>query len=268
MRNLLKRFNGVMLIFSLSLLVMLTTSCRDAKLKVAIESANKQCPVKMGEFGKITSIVYDGRNVIYTFNVDEIYTNIKALKEQPENLKSSMAIMFQNPNKEVKTLLDLIVKCNAGLQMVYVGKNSGDKVECELTAGELNEAINANINSSKSDLIKLETQIKMANLQFPLKASEEITIEKMELSNEAVIYLCSVDEKACNIDLIEENHETVKQGIVDELSNKTDQPTQLFIKYCTDCNRNIVYRYIGNQSGTQYDVVVTVPELKELLKNK
>lgn len=256
-----------MLIFSLSLLIMLTTSCQDAKLKIAIESANKQCPVEMGEFGKITSIVYDGHNVVYTFNMDETYTNIKVLKEQPENLKSSMAIMFQNPSKEVKTLLNLIVKCNAGLQIIYVGKDSGDKVECELTTEELKEVLNTDINSSKSNLLKLEAQIKMANLQFPAKASEEVTIEKMELSNESVIYLCSIDENVCNIDLIEENHDTVKQGIVDELSGKTDQPTQLFIKYCTDCNRNIVYRYIGNQSGNQYDVVITVPELKELLKD-
>ena len=133
MRNLLKRSNRVMLFFSLSLLIMITTSCQDIKLKVAIESANKQCPVEMGEFGKITSIVYDGQNVVYTFNVDEVYTNIKTLKEHPENLKSSMTIMFQNPTKDVKALLDLVIKCNAGLKMIYIGKDSGDKVECELT---------------------------------------------------------------------------------------------------------------------------------------
>ena len=110
MRNLLKRSNRVMLFFSLSLLIMITTSCQDIKLKVAIESANKQCPVEMGEFGKITSIVYDGQNVVYTFNVDEVYTNIKTLKEHPESLKSSMTIMFQNPTKDVKALLDLVIK--------------------------------------------------------------------------------------------------------------------------------------------------------------
>ena len=104
MRNLLKRSNRVMLFFSLSLLIMITTSCQDVKLKVAIESANKQCPMEMGEFGKTTSIVYDGQNVVYTFNVDEVYTNIKTLKEHPENLKSSMTIMFQNPTKDVKAL--------------------------------------------------------------------------------------------------------------------------------------------------------------------
>ncbi len=122
MRNLLKRSNRVMLFFSLSLLIMITTSCQDIKLKVAIESANKQCPVEMGEFGKITSIVYDGQNVVYTFNVDEVYTNIKTLKEHPESLKSSMTIMFQNPTKDVKALLDLVIKCNAGLKMIYIAK--------------------------------------------------------------------------------------------------------------------------------------------------
>ena len=162
MWHLLKRSNRVMLYVSLSLLIMITTSCQDVKLKVAIESANKQCPVEMGEFGKITSIVYDGQNVVYTFNVDEVYTNIKTLKEHPENLKSSMAIMFQNPTKDVKALLDLVIKCNAGLKMIYIGKDSGDKVECELTTEELKEILNTDISSSQSDLTKLETQIEMA----------------------------------------------------------------------------------------------------------
>ena len=42
----------------------------------------------------------------------------------------------------------------------------------------------------------------------------------------------------------------------------------LFIKCCVNCNRNIVYRYIGKQSEDQHDVVITVSELKDLLKKE
>ena len=89
----------------------------------------------------------------------------------------------------------------------------------------------------------------------------------MLLNNESVIYLCRLDEDMYDINLIKENHNTVKQGIIEELSGES-QPMQLFIKYCVNCNRNIVYRYIGNQSETQYDVIVTAHELKEILKDK
>lgn len=267
MWNLLKSSNRIMLLVSLSILAMITTSCQDLKLKAVIRSANKQCPIDIDGFGKITSIAYDGQNVVYTFNVDETYTNIKTLKEHPENLKSSMAIMLQNPTKDAKVLLHLVIKCNAGLKMIYVGKDSGDQVEGELSTEELNEILNTDISLLQSDLTKLETQIKIANLQFPLKAREGITVEKMLLNNESVIYLCRLDEDMYDINLIKENHNTVKQGIIEELSGES-QPMQLFIKYCVNCNRNIVYRYIGNQSETQYDVIATAHELKEILKDK
>ena len=105
---------------SLSLLMMLTTGCQEIKLKAGIEAANKQCPIDMGETGKITSIVYDGENVVYTFYLNEEAANIKTLQKNPESMKTSLKIMFQNPNKEVKSLLDLVVKCKAGLQMIYI----------------------------------------------------------------------------------------------------------------------------------------------------
>ena len=184
MEKLVRRPNAVILFISLSLLIMLTTGCQEIKLKAAIEVANKQCPMEMGEAGKITSIVFDGENVVYTFYLNEEIANIKALQKNPESMKTSLKTMFQNPSKEVKTLLDL------------------------------------------------------------------------------------VDEDLCDMDQIEANAVEVKKGIVETLADQTDIATQLFIKYCVNCNRNITYRYIGNQSEVQHDVVITVSELKDLLKKE
>ena len=96
-----------------------------------------------------------------------------------------------------------------------------------------------------------------------MKASEEVIIEKVELNDEAVIYICRVDEDLCDMDQIEANAVEVKKGIVETLADQTDIATQLFIKYCVNCNRNI-----GNQSEVQHDVVITVSELKDLLKKE
>lgn len=268
MEKLVRRPNAVILFISLSLLIMLTTGCQEIKLKAAIEVANKQCPMEMGEAGKITSIVFYGENVVYTFYLNEEIANIKALQKNPESMKTSLKTMFQNPSKEVKTLLDLVVKCKAGLQMIFIGKDSGEQVVCELTTDEIKEALNADVNASESELAKLESQVHMANLQFPMKASEEVIIEKVELNDKAVIYICRVDEDLCDMDQIEANAVEVKKGIVETLADQTDIATQLFIKYCVNCNRNITYRYIGNQSEVQHDVVITVSELKDLLKKE
>ena len=192
MEKLVRRPNAVILFISLSLLMMLTTGCQEIKLKAGIEAANKQCPIDMGETGKITSIVYDGENVVYTFYLNEEAANIKTLQKNPESMKTSLKIMFQNPNKEVKSLL----------------------------------------------------------------------------SDEAVIYICRVDEDLCDMNQIKANAAEVKQGIIETLGNQTDLATQLFIKSCVNCDRNIVYRYIGKQSEAQHDVVITVPELKDMLKKE
>ena len=248
MEKLVRRPNAVILFISLSLLMMLTTGCQEIKLKAGIEAANKQCPIDMGETGKITSIVYDGENVVYTFYLNEEAANIKTLQKNPESMKTSLKIMFQNPNKEVKSLLDLVVKCKAGLQMIYIGKDSGEQVVCELTTDEIKEILNKDVDTTESDLAKLETQVQMANLQFPIQASEDVLIEKIELSDEAVIYICRVDEDLCDMNQIKANAAEVKQGIIETLGNQTDLATQLFIKSCVNCDRNIVYRYIGTQS--------------------
>ena len=65
--------------------------------------------------------------------------------------------------------------------MIYIGKDSGEQVVCELTTDEIKEILNKDVDTTESDLAKLETQVQMANLQFPIQASEDVLIEKIEL---------------------------------------------------------------------------------------
>lgn len=267
--NLLKKSSGLMLLCSVSLLMIVMTGCQEAKLKTVIGIANKQCPLDMGEVGNITSIIYDGDNVVYTLNMNEEITNIKILKDNPESMKSSIKMMFQNPAADVKEMLKLMAKCNSGLHMIFVGNKSGEQAVCELTAEELKEVINTNADPAQSGQTKLEAQLKIANLQFPMQASEEVVVEKIEIIGESVVYICSVDEELCPISQIEENAAEVKEGIVSTLASQTDPATQIFIKTCVENNKNITYRYIGKDSGKQYDVVIPVSDLKKMLiKNK
>ena len=239
------------------------TGCQEAKLKTVIAVANKQCPIDMGAVGTITSIIYDGNNVVYTLNMNEEITNIKILKDNPESMKSSIKMMFQNPAADVKEMLKLMAKCNSGLHMIFVGNKSGEQAVCELTAEELKEVINTNADPAQSGQTKLEAQLKMANLQFPMQASE-----KIEVIGESVVYICSVDEELCPISQIEENAAEVKEGIVSMLASQTDPATQLFIKTCVNNNKNIMYRYIGKESGKQHDVVIPVSDLKKMFIKK
>lgn len=267
-RNLVKKSYGLVLLCSLSLLMVLISSCQQSKLKAVIAVANKQCPIDMGEVGTVTSITYDGDNVVYTLNMNENFTDISVLKDNPESMKESIKIMFGNPSKEVKQLLELVAECNAGLEMRFVGKDSGEQAVCGLTTEELKETLKSDADPSQSESSKLEAQVKMANLQFPMQASDEIIVEKIEIIDDAVTYLCVVDEDLCPVKQIEANAVEVKKGIVATLAGQADAATQLFLQTCINCDKNVTYRYTGKQSGAQYDVVITVPELKKMIIKK
>ena len=75
-QNVLKKSYGFVLLCSLLLLMVSISSCQESKLKAIVTIANKQCPMDMGEVGTITSITYDGSNVVYTLNMNESITEI------------------------------------------------------------------------------------------------------------------------------------------------------------------------------------------------
>lgn len=264
MQNILSKLNKAVILCALLLAMGLMSSCQKTKLKTMVEITNKQCPMSLGEVGEITSIAYDGDNVVYTFSMNEEMINFEVLKENPGSIKASIATMFQNPSPNVKEMLDLVVKCQSGIQFIYRGKSSGEEVRCRMTPDELKDIMNKEVDAAESDLAKLEMQLKMANLQFPLQASEEVTIEKVLLSDESVVYTCRINEKACDIQTLTDRKDNVKEEIAKTLSDKSNAAMQLFIKYCLNCNKNIVYRYVGDQSGKQCDVLFSTSELKEL----
>lgn len=267
-RNLLKKSFGLVLLCSLLLSLVSVSSCQQSKLKAMVAIANKQCPMTLGDVGTITSIVYDGSNVVYTLNMNEEFTNIAVLKKNPENMKESIQSMFMNPAPGVKEMLTLVVDSKSGLEMIFVGKDSGEKVVCQLSTEELKNILQAETDPQQNERAKLEAQVKMANLQFPMQASDEVVIEKMEIESESVTYICKVDENLCPISQIEENAQKVKEGIVANLAAQTDAATQLFIQICINNNKNVTYRYIGSESGSQYDIVVSIPELKKMIIEK
>ena len=63
MRNIIKNLGSIMLLTCLSL-ILLTGCSRKSQLKLAIEMANKQCPMSIGTTGEISSITFDGTDVI------------------------------------------------------------------------------------------------------------------------------------------------------------------------------------------------------------
>ena len=68
---------GKTVLFACLSLMLLTACSQKSKLKMAIEIANKQCPMSMGTAGEVSSIVFDGTNVVYSMLMNEDYADLR-----------------------------------------------------------------------------------------------------------------------------------------------------------------------------------------------
>ena len=141
MKNMFKNA-GKMVLFTCLSLMLLTACGQKSKLKLAIAAANKQCPMDMGASGEISSITFDGSDVVYVLLMNESFLNIDALKENPDAMKSAVTVMFGNPQGSIKEMLDLVVGTDSGIKFIYKGKTSGNEVECYLTTQDLKDILN------------------------------------------------------------------------------------------------------------------------------
>ena len=115
MRNIIKNLGSIMLLTCLSL-ILLTGCSRKSQLKLAIEMANKQCPMSIGTTGEISSITFDGTDVIYSLLMNEDYLDLDALGKNTDAMKSAVMVMFKNPKGEIKSMLEMVVDTKSGIR--------------------------------------------------------------------------------------------------------------------------------------------------------
>lgn len=265
MQSIIKNSAKVMLLACVSLIMLTGCSDKKSQLKLGIQIANKQCPIKVGAAGEVTSITFDDKDVIYAMSMDEDYANLEALEKNPESMKSAVSAMFRNPQGDIKKMLDLVVETNSGVKFIYKGKTSGKEVECYLTTEDLKELLNSKMSAKESNQKKLEELVNITNVSCPMTIDEATVMEKLEIEGDNVVYLYKVDEDMVDVDALESNKEEMKQGIKNSL-NVADPSLKSFLEACLNDKKNLVYRYTGNTSGNSMECVLEVSEIKELLK--
>ena len=263
MKNMLKNAGKMMVLTCLSL--MLLTACgQKSKLKLAIEIANKQCPMDMGASGEISSITFDGSDVIYVMIMNESILNMDALKENPDAMKSAVTAMFGNPQGTIKEMLDLVVSTGSGMKFIYKGKASGKEVECYLTTQDLKDILNGGLTAEGSDKKKLEEQVRMTNVSCPMQVDEATTLDKSTIESDRVLYHYTIDESVVQVAALKENAEQMKANVKNSL-NTSDPALRMFLEACVKCDKGVGYLYEGNNSGETLEISFGVSEIKALL---
>ncbi len=104
-------------------------------LESEIEGINKICPYSLGGIGEITSAEIDNGNLLYNISVKQGAINL----ETPDLHKKSMKDMLSNPNKDMKQMLELLVKENYGLCYAFTEEGTDKTMKINFTAEEIKE---------------------------------------------------------------------------------------------------------------------------------
>lgn len=226
--------------------------------------ANKECPMAMGESGEVSSITFNGTDVVYILTMNEDYINLDALGKTPEAMKSAVTAIFRNPKGDTRTMLELVIETNSGIEFTYKGAISGKEVKCHLGTEELNFLLNVNITEKENEQKKLEELVNMTNISCPMNMDESTVLDKLTIEPDKVVYHYTIDEKELDIASLKGNTEEMKQNVRGSLS-VSDPALKLFLEACVKNNKALSYSYTGNTSGENIELFFSVAEVKTLL---
>ena len=245
------------------MMILAGCSAQENKLAKIVKEANKQCPIEMEIGFSIERIAYENGNVVFTYVLNDEIVNVGNLKKNPDLLKQSVTASLSNPKGDVKALLDLATEENVSLHFVFKGKQKGEIVDVSLTPDELKTAANS---PSVTPEEKLKANVEAANATFPQVVDPSITVEKMVLEGSNVVYYYKVDEDIVGIDKLKSSSDGLKSNVRSALTFG-GQAMAIFIEMVLDTDRGIVYRYVGNKSGEQLEILFAPDELREILKS-
>lgn len=248
----------------LLVLCLLLAGCsQKTKLEAGIESANKQCPISLGEAGEVTSISFDGTDVLYEISVDDAYLNLDALSKSPESMKAGIGAMLSNPKGDVKKTLELVVEAGSGIKYTYKGKTSGKEASCYLNTEELKKLLHVNLSQADIDRQQLEELVNLTNVSLPMSVDEATRLDKLSIEAEQVVYDYTIDETKVKMSVLKENEGQLKSQIKSSWS-LGDASMKMFMEACVKCGKGIGYRYVGDASGEVLYISFEASELKAL----
>lgn len=243
-------------LFSILAITIGMSSCQsvaEQKLKKAIEQANKSCPLDMGMVGQITSMKYDSdtKYVINTVLTDEDVVDLVYLNENKNEAVSAMKLALDQ-NEDTRKMLKLMTEAGAGMTYIYEGNLSGTICEVSLSPEEIKDLYENPVSEDVKYKMIIKTAVENEGSRCPYTIDEGLEMVSVEDDGENVIYTCSADEELFDMDLMESMKGDLKGSIAETLN---DLSAQDFIKALRQENHGIIYRYVGNKTGKQVDIV-------------
>lgn len=257
----MKRTNALL---SVLVLIFLTAaiSCGNSdrnRLRLNVEQLNAECPLSMGDIGVMESSRYntDKNIVTFTYALSDENLNLKGLAQASEHQKLVLGAFLRTDGKEI---LDMLVKADASLELVYKAMQSRDSVSVTLWPDELKEMAETQ-NEVLDDRSQLEHIVAISNAQCPQVIDEGITLTSARLEGDFMVFYYTYDSDMMTIDssLVDELKSAMKQELAAEMAQPAGESQLKLMKQC-----GMGFRYIYSPSGSDAETIVVDIEPHEV----
>ena len=105
--------------------------------------------------------------------------------------------------------------------------------------------------------------MKAERANLPMQIGEGIVMTDYSLDGENIVITAEMDENLYSIDELNANISAVKNSMIKDGVN--DAESKALFDLCKVSHTGLVYRYVGNHSRRQCNVVITSDEIRRLV---
>ena len=232
-----------------------------------VARANQDCPipVALGN-GAVTSIHLENGYLTYYLSYDNPFYNLVSQVDQ-EKVKEALLMCFLCLNgqgdNQGGVLLDKLLEEKCGLKIVISNSAKG-KYECSATVQDIlsmRRRFELDPHEALYSLLSMSMKAEGANL--PMQIGEGIVMTDYSLDGENIVITAEMDENLYSIDELNANISAIKSSMIKDGVNDAD--SKALFDLCKVSHTGLVYRYVGNHSRRQCNVVITSDEIRRLV---
>ena len=246
---------------------MVTRPMYENSFAAQVARANRDCPipVALGN-GAVTAIHLEKGYLTYYLSYDNPFYNLMSSVDQ-KKVKEALLMCFLcvngQGNNQGNVLMDKLVEENCGLRIVISNSAKG-KFECSATVQDiqtLRKKFDLDPHEALYSLLSLSMEAEKVNL--PMKIEEGITLTDYGLDGDNIVITAEMDEYLYSIDQLSENIGAVKSSLLEDGINDAD--SRALYDLCKVSHTGLIYRYVGNLTHKQCDVVISSDEIRRLV---
>lgn len=220
-----------------------------------VESSKSLWPMDAGNGVTVLDMSYDegGNKLCIKYKLTE--GELDYSHTTPEMVKDAFKLYLVS--KEASFYTKYLVMGNMGLSLEVV-TDKGKNMAASYTPEEIRDVIE---NTNEKDLarIVIGNGVKAEKAKMPSTLQTGVVLKDGYLKGDDVVYVVSVDDGMYSMDLI--GGEVDKFNIVNSLSS---QPAVL--QQILQAEVNIVYRYVGKNSGRVKELKITPSDIRSTMK--